>query len=473
MHSNSRRQAIQIGGLGLVGLSMSDVELLSATGTSRSQDSPRSVLLIYLPGGLSHIDTFDPKPRASSETRGEFDTISTRVSGTHICEHLPRLAACSDRWSMVRSLGHPTNDHTQAHHYVLCGKMELPTPLNRAKPVSTDFPSMAAIAGSKLSTTSPLPSAVMLPRLLINVAKQVRGGQTAGRMGERHDPWLLHSSPDCNQYGSCPDCFMFSNMKTEKHSFFPVLKAPNPRRPQDVSIQRLDRRRDLLGELEQQHRQLDEFIKVERFGRQRERALSLLTSQKVRNALDVETGSPKTLDRYGRDLFGKTLLLSKRLIENGVRMVQAHLGRGVSWDTHGDNFPLLKNKLLPPFDRALTALLEDLDETGLLDTTLVIVCSEFGRTPKISRLEQHYKLPGRDHWGAAQTMLVAGGGVAGGRVIGQTDRIGAYPVDAPQTPQNLAATIYQTLGIPRTADWHDIGGRPYHVYEADPIPGLA
>ena len=198
----------------------------------------------------------------------------------------------------------------------------------------------------------------------------------------------------------------------------------------------------------------------------------MLTSQKVRDALDVEHGDPRLLTRYGNDLFGKTLLLSKRLIENGVRMVQAHLGRGVSWDTHGDNFPLLKNKLLPPFDRALSALIDDLDESGMLETTLVVVCSEFGRTPKISRLEQHYKLPGRDHWGATQSMLMAGGGVAGGRVIGETDRIGAYPVDQPVTPQNLAATLYQTLGIPRSANWHDLGGRPYHVYEADPIAGL-
>ena len=138
----------------------------------------------------------------------------------------------------------------------------------------------------------------------------------------------------------------------------------------------------------------------------------------------------------------------------------------------GPNFRKMKNKLLPPFDRALSALIDDLDDSGMLETTLVVVCSEFGRTPKISRLEQHYKLPGRDHWGATQSMLMAGGGVAGGRVIGETDRIGAYPVDEPVTPQNLAATLYQTLGIPRSANWHDLGGRPYHVYEADPIAGL-
>ena len=180
MPPGTRRRALQIGGLGLFGLSLADVERVTAeTGAPPKE---RSVLLVYLPGGLSHIDSFDPKPQASNKTRGDFDVISTRVPDFQICEHLPRLAARSHRWSLVRSFGHPTNDHTQAHHYVLCGKMELPTPFNRVEPVSTDFPSMTSIVGAQLKSDSALPSAVMLPRLLINVAKQVRGGQTAGRM---------------------------------------------------------------------------------------------------------------------------------------------------------------------------------------------------------------------------------------------------------------------------------------------------
>jgi hypothetical protein len=468
----SRRQILQIGGLGLLGISLSDVLVDTSLGGTGTQSKPKSVLLIYLPGGLSHIDSFDPKPAAPDNTRGEFTAISTKTPSIHVCEHLPQLAARSDKWSLVRSFGHPTNDHTQAHHYVLCGKLELPVPFDRAKPVPTDFPSMTAVAGSKVQSNGPLPSAVMLPRLLINVAKQVRGGQTAGRMGERHDPWLLKTASLCNQYGSCPDCFMFSNMTTEKHSISPLFKSPSPVLPAGISIHRIDRRRDLLHELEAEQRRLDQFATVQNLGRLREGAMSLLTSQKVRDALDVERGDPKVLDRYGHDLFGKTLLLSKRLVESGVRMVQAHLGRGVSWDTHGDNFPLLKDKLLPPFDRALSALLDDLQESGLLESTLVVVCSEFGRTPKIFRLEKHYKLPGRDHWGAAQSVLLAGGGVQGGRVVGKTDRIGAYPVDDRVTPQNLAATIYDTLGISRDAHWHDVTDRPYRVFEADPISGL-
>ena len=471
--NTSRRQALQVGSLGLLGLSLADVtEFASQAQSQDSQTRSPAVLLVYLPGGLSHIDSFDPKPDAPSDTRGEFQTITTKTPEIQICEYLPQLAARSDRWSLVRSLGHPTNDHTEAHHYVLCGKTELPTPFSRVQPIATDFPSMTAIAGSKVHSGSPLPAAAMLPRRLINVAKQVRGGQTAGRMGERHDPWLLPAAAPCNQYGSCPDCFMFSNMETQDHTLFPMWQSAHPQLLSGVTIDRLDRRRDLLLEFESGRRHLARFAGVQSLNRHRTNAISLLTSRKVRNALDVETADPRVRDRYGRDLFGMTLLLSKRLIENGVRMVQAHLGRGVSWDTHGDNFPLLKNKLLPPFDRALSALLDDLDESGMLETTLVVVCSEFGRTPKIFRLEQHYKLPGRDHWGAAQSVLLAGGGVRGGRVVGKTDRIGAYPTDQPVTPQHLAATIYETLGIPRNAHWRDVDDRPYRVFEADPSPGL-
>ena len=471
--NTSRRQALQVGSLGLLGLSLADVtEFASQAQSQDSQTRSPAVLLVYLPGGLSHIDSFDPKPDGPSDTRGEFQTITTKTPEIQVCEYLPRLAARSDRWSLVRSLGHPTNDHTEAHHYVLCGKVELPTPFSRVQPIATDFPSMTAIAGSKVHSGSPLPAAAMLPRRLINVAKQVRGGQTAGRMGQRHDPWLLSTAAPCNQYGSCPDCFMFSNMETQDHTLFPMWQSAHPQLLSGVTIDRLDRRRDLLLEFESERRHLDRFAGVQSLNRHRTNAISLLTSRKVRNALDVENADPRVRDRYGRDLFGMTLLLSKRLIENGVRMVQAHLGRGVSWDTHGDNFPLLKNKLLPPFDRALSALLDDLDQSGMLETTLVVVCSEFGRTPKIFRLEQHYKLPGRDHWGAAQSVLLAGGGVRGGRVVGKTDRIGAYPTDQPVTPQHLAATIYETLGIPRNAHWRDVDDRPYRVFEADPIPGL-
>jgi uncharacterized protein (DUF1501 family) len=176
--------------------------------------------------------------------------------------------------------------------------------------------------------------------------------------------------------------------------------------------------------------------------------------------------------RYGRNAFGWSLLMAARLVEAGVNLVQVNLGNNETWDTHGNAFPHLKEKLFPPTDRAVAALLDDLHERGLLDSTLIVMAGEFGRTPKVFGLPQHYKLPGRDHWGAAQTVFFAGGGVKGGRVIGATDKFGAYPATDPQTPENLAATIYSALGIPKVTMWPDTEGRPHHVYYGEPIRGL-
>jgi uncharacterized protein (DUF1501 family) len=206
---------------------------------------------------------------------------------------------------------------------------------------------------------------------------------------------------------------------------------------------------------------------------QRRSALALLTDSQVRRAFDLASNDPKLVDRYGNNAFGWSLLMARRLVESGVSLVQVNLGNNETWDTHGNAFPHLKDHLLPPTDQALAALLDDLHATGLLDSTLIVMAGEFGRTPRISRLPQYYKHPGRDHWGSVQTVLLAGGGVAGGRVIGSSDKIGGHPASASQTPENLAATIYSTLGIPAQTAWHDDLDRPHFVYHGDPIPGLS
>jgi uncharacterized protein (DUF1501 family) len=177
-------------------------------------------------------------------------------------------------------------------------------------------------------------------------------------------------------------------------------------------------------------------------------------------------------DRYGRNSFGWSLLMARRLVEAGVNLVQVNLGNDETWDTHGNAFPHLRDSLFPPTDKAISALLDDLDQSGLLEHTLIVMAGEFGRTPKITLLPSHYKQPGRDHWGPVQSVFLAGGGVQGGRVIGATDGIGAYPITDPQRPENLAATIYHSLGIPATMSWQDEVGRPHHVYAGEPIPGL-
>jgi uncharacterized protein (DUF1501 family) len=211
---------------------------------------------------------------------------------------------------------------------------------------------------------------------------------------------------------------------------------------------------------------LERTAEVERLERHRQQAISVLARPQVRAAFDVEKADAATLDRYGKNKFGLSLLMARRLVEAGVSMVQVNLGKNSSWDTHRRNFLNLKENLLPYMDRAVAALLDDLAVSGLLETTLVIMTGEFGRTPKIN------KDAGRDHWGPVMTVLFAGGGVRGGNCIGSTDKIAAYPTSEPQTTENLAATLYQTLGIPREAVWEDVDGRPYELYRGDPIPGL-
>ena len=217
---------------------------------------------------------------------------------------------------------------------------------------------------------------------------------------------------------------------------------------------------------------MERSAEFEKYDRYRQSAISLLADQKVQRAFDVTRADDKIQERYGRNSFGWSLLMAYRLVEAGVNMVQVNLGSNETWDTHGDSFHRLKNKLFPPTDRALSALMDDLRLTGLLDSTLIVMGGEFGRTPKLSTSVKQFYGPGRDHWGAVQTVFFAGGGTKGGTVVGSSDAHAGYPAADPQTPDNLAATIYHTLGIPKTAAWHDDADRPNHIYTADPIMGL-
>jgi hypothetical protein len=235
---------------------------------------------------------------------------------------------------------------------------------------------------------------------------------------------------------------------------------------------RFKQRVDLLAQIEGQRQQLERLADVGSFDQFQQRAISLLADGKIKELFQVTQADDRTLDRYGRHVFGWSLLLARRLIEVGVNLVQVNLGNNETWDTHGNAFPNLKNYLLPPMDQSVSALLDDLEASGLLESTLVVMAGEFGRTPKISSLPQHYALPGRDHWGPVQSVLLAGGGVRGGTVIGSSDKNGAYPASAAQKPENLAATIYQALGLPKTATWSDLLDRPMPVYHGEPIPGL-
>ena len=291
-------------------------------------------------------------------------------------------------------------------------------------------------------------------------------------MGSQRDPWFIEASPfNSLGYGAYPE-YEFDHQDRPNMPRRSAFQAPNLTLPDGFPGSRLDSRLRLLGHIDRQRADLDRFARVEQFDRFREGAISLLTDRRVREAIDVTAASDSDQARYGRNSFGWSLLMSRRLVEAGVNLVQVNLGNNESWDTHGEAFPHLKEKLLPPTDRALSALLDDLHDSGLLDSTLIVMAGEFGRTPKISHLPQFYKQPGRDHWGAVQTVWLAGGGVQGGRVIGATDKIGAYPVADAQTPENFAATIYSSLGLPETVAWYDDLNRPHQVYRGEPIRGL-
>jgi uncharacterized protein (DUF1501 family) len=457
----SRRTAIQAGTVGLLGLGLEHLPQLRAN----SKPTARSVIYIFLSGGLAQHESFDPKPDAPDAIRGEFGTIPTRTPGVRIAEHLPLLAARSDTWAMVRSLTHKSNDHSLGHHIMLTGRSDAPPGFNPSAPKPSDHPSLAAIAGTVTKPRNNLPPAVVLPDRIVHNTGRVIPGQFAGVMGRARDPWFLEASAfEPKAYGAFPE-FEFDHQQRKYDGKRKTFTLPDLALPHGVDELRLA---DRLKLIDAQRKHLEETAGD--FDRTRQDAISLLTDARIRRAFDLNRADPRDLDRYGRNAFGWSLLMAARLVEAGVNLVQVNLGNNETWDTHGNAFPHLKEKLLPPMDRSVSALLDDLGGRGLLDSTLLVMAGEFGRTPRISTLTQHYKGPGRDHWGAVQSVWCAGGGVRGGKVVGSSDKTGGYPATDPQSPENFAATIYSALGLPKTVAWHDAETRPHFLYHADPMP---
>jgi hypothetical protein len=470
-----RRTLLQAGAIGLVGLGMNHVaglrEASAAAGSPKPSGKAKSCIYIFLSGGLAQHDSFDLKPDAPDNVRGEFRPIATRTTGVQICEHLPLLAQRSHLWSLVRSLTHSSNDHSAGHQIMLSGRSVLPPGFSPNKPQRTDWPSIAAIASAATTRRNNLPPAAVLPERLVHWSGRIIPGQFGGLLGPHRDPWFIEASPYHNtSYGAYPQ-YQFDHQE-RGHADQRVFQAPSLSLPQGIDSPRLAGRTNLLAALQQQRAALDQAAQTTDFDRLRQRAISLLTDRTVADALDVTRADDALQERYGKNAFGWSLLMAGRLIEAGVNLVQVNLGNNESWDTHGEAFPHLKDKLFPPTDRALSALLDDLNATGLLDDTLIVMAGEFGRTPKISTVASSYRKPGRDHWGAVQTVFFAGGGVQGGRVIGSSDRLGAYPATSPHTPEEMAATIYSSLGIPASAVFHDETTRPHSIYHADPIAEL-
>jgi hypothetical protein len=473
----SRRTAVQAGALGMLGLGTNHLRGLQAADSQQiapGGGTAKTCIYIFLSGGLSQHESFDLKPNAPDGIRGEFKPISTATPGTQICEHLPELAKRSNHWGVVRSLTHPTNSHTTGHFFMLTGRSTTPpgyTGNRQRRP--TDWPSIMSVAGDVVTAPrNNLPPSIVLPERLVHWSGGVIPGAYGGQMGSHRDPFFIEASPygDPMWRGAYPE-YTFPNI-TKKPPEQPdgrVYQAPNLQFAAGLTRNRFGGRLGLLQTLDDQRRRMEDAAQVQSYDRERQNAISMLANPRVRDAFDVTNAAPKIQERYGANSFGWSLLMASRLTKAGVPLIQVNLGNNETWDTHGNSFFRLKEKLFPPTDRAISALLDDLQSSGLLDTTMIVMAGEFGRTPKLEHNSESFPAPGRGHWGAVQSVFFAGGAVRGGTVVGASDAIGGYPAANPKTPENMAATLYHALGIPHTAVWKDDVDRPHHVYHADPI----
>ncbi len=433
----TRREALQVGYSGLLGVGMSSLFGTRSAGAGAANATgrpPKSVLIVFLTGAPSHLDTFDMKPEAPPEIRGEFKPIATAVPGLHVCEHLPRLAARAGKYALVRSLSHRNNNHLNATHHVLTGYPQ-PNAFFDKTASRDDWPCYASGLSYLRPRNDGIPSGVNLPTFLVE-GPLTWPGQTAGVLGPKYDPWQITRDPNK-----------------------PDFRVDSLRLAQGLEVDRLGDRRALLDQVNRQRRQLDDQAECRRLSDQQQLAFSVLTSAKIAHAFELDREPPALRDRYGRHAFGQSLLLARRLVEAGVPVVQANMGHVQNWDNHANILPTLKDRLLPPLDRGVSALLDDLEARGLLETTLVMMLGEFGRAPKLTHF-QGSKHPGRDHWAPCFFGLFAGAGARGGQVIGRSDKTGAYPATTPYSPDDIGATVYHVLGIDPASEVRDRQNRP-------------
>jgi hypothetical protein len=444
-----RREFLQVGFSGFLGLGLTEL-LAHRARAAGAAPRAQSMLMVFMSGGLSHLDSFDLKPDAPAGIRGEFRPIDTRAAGVRYCEHLPALAARADRLAVVRSMTHPHTNHLNATHQILTGH---PQPGAFFDKIASrdDYPCYASALDAIRPRGDGVPSGVLLPTFLME-GPLVWPGQHAGFLGPKHDPWQIKQDPSK-----------------------PGFRVDDLSLPAGFSVERLAARRRWLDELSAQHDAWSAAAAGARdpLAGQRALAYSLLLSGRVARAFELDREDPRVRDRYGRHPFGQSLLLGRRLVQAGVPIVQVNLGRVQNWDTHSANFQALKERLLPPTDRGVAALLDDLAAHGLLDETLVVIATEFGRTPRIGSSTGNVNTrDGRDHWSKAFSVAFAGAGVVGGQMIGQTDKNGAYPSSRPYTPGDFAATIYRRLGIDPETELRDRLARPIRLCTGAPIDPL-
>ena len=453
----TRRELLQVGGAGLFGLNLQQLLAAEQRGVRIGNGRAKSVMFLYLFGGPSQLETFDLKPDAPSTLRGPFQSIGSRTPDLQLCEHLHRSAKVSDKFCVVRSMTHPHNDHN-ACHYIQTGHKWTRTAANgsdvNARP--TDWPAIGSVVEyvsqhSWDADQRTLPDYIYLPNNLGHLQGYDRTGQYAGWLGSANNALAT----DIRKRGKTDNPF-FRNC-TDAELDFRIKGLVDT---EQITLNRLQGRTGLLEQFDVARRQREAHAAYQTQDQLRDRAATLVTSDKIRTALDIRRESDDLRDRYGRHLFGQSTLMGRRMIEAGSRFVTVlwDAPDGYSWDSHRSSKDL-EHHLIPGFDQAFSALVSDLDERGLLDETLVVAVGEMGRTPKANGQW------GRGHWSYCFPCVLAGAGIRGGITYGNSDKDAAYPKDHPVSPEDLAATIYWALGIDPEIRLPDIQGRPVQILE--------
>ena len=451
LHGRSRldrRELLRVGGLGLTGLSLPALLSRATAAPGKSFGKAKNCIILYLSGGPAQLDTFDPKPDAPDDIRGEFKTIQTSLPGVRFSELLPLSAKWMHKSALVRTMYHEHNDHGRGSYWMFTGYPypgSVPDVNNMSR---ADLPHMGSVVAKLAPGNGPLPPFAIVPHRM-DVAGGRRAGQFAGSLGPKFDPLLTGGNPN-------DDAFKLDHLPLAANEAPAVVK----------------RRLSLVDQLNAEASDLNALAMSGSIKDSQAKAVQVLSSDAVRKAVDLSAVEGKERERYGRNLFGQSVMLGRRLLDAGVRLVQCNWQRtqginGFAWDTHWNNFSAHKDDLVPPFDKAFHALMTDLDQAGKLDETLVVVAAEFGRSPKITRSNA-----GREHWPECFSVLFAGGGIKGGQVYGKSDKIAGRPETNPTTPAEFTATIYHCLGIDPHAETHDAGGRPMILSKGDPIRAL-
>ncbi len=434
---SSRRTALKAGFLGLLGLSSADLLRLQAAGVAKR--TGKSVILLWLDGGPSHLESYDPKPNAPSEYRGPWGAIRTNVPGIHLSEQLPRHAKLADKMVFLRSLHHDNGDHFAAAHWMLTGRFG-----SHSTDQGQKFPSVGSYVSRIQGANAPgLPAYVGLP-----AAESVYlypGYQGAAYLGRAYNPFDVQTQ-----------------QKYLAASHTGAITPPQCLENFGGDTGRIRGRLDLLGSIDHLRRDLDRSGVMEAMDRHQQHAVDMLVGGNAREALDITKESDKTRERYGRNAWGHYTLMARRLVESGVSFVTVDMPH---WDDHS-SIEKSHGYKLPVLDRAASSLIEDLSERGMLKDVLVVVMGEFGRTPKINTGQPGIPVPGRDHWGNAFSVMMAGGGLKGGQVVGATNDKGEHPIERPLMPSDVLATIYHVLGIDPDQTFIDHAGRPVPILDS-------